>query len=95
MTRGSIDFALPIIASAALVGLALGAAYFACLRVTVRAYAASTGRGAAVALTCARLIGAALVFTIAARFGAGALLAAFGGFLVARAIAVRRKWRVI
>ncbi len=95
MTRESFDFALPIVASAALVGFALGAGYFACLRFTVRAYVASTGLRAVVALTCARLIGAVIVFSIAARFGAGALLAAFGGFLVARTIAVRRKWRVV
>ncbi len=94
VTRGSFDFALPILAGAALVGFALGTGYFACLRFTVRAHVAGTGRGAAVALTCARLIGAVLVFTIAARVGAGALLGAFAGFLVARTIAVRRKWRL-
>jgi len=95
MRQGSLEFALPIVVSAALVGFALGMGYFACLRLTVQAYVARTGWRAAAALTCARLIGALIVFSIAARFGAGALLAAFGGFLIARTIALRRKWKVV
>ncbi|HLN49861.1 MAG TPA: ATP synthase subunit I [Steroidobacteraceae bacterium] len=94
MKQISLDFALPIVASAALVGFALGMSYFASLRLTVQAYAAPRGWRAAMALTGARLIGALIVFSIAARFGAGALLAAFGGFLIARTVAMRRQWRV-
>lgn len=90
----SLEFAMPIVVCAALIGLALGMGYFACLRLTVQACLARTGWRAPVALTCARLIGALMVFAIAARFGAGALLAAFGSFLIARTFALRRKWRI-
>ncbi len=70
-------------------GLAFGWGYFSALRRGVAAYVASGGFWPTVGWLLARLAAAALFFTFAVHWGAGPLLAAFLGFLVARHFAVR------
>jgi hypothetical protein len=89
---GSINL-ITLAATWAATGLMLGAAYFAAVRRTVELFAASGSRWMPVALTFARLIGATLFLAVAGQFGATPLLGAFLGFLVARAVALRRAKR--
>jgi len=82
---------LPLAALAgatAIAGFLFGRAYFAMLRWTVASFAARQGWFGPLALTLGRIAAAVVLFAIAARLGAAALLAAFLGFLVARAVAV-------
>ncbi len=84
---------LPIIlhaAGTALSGLAFGLLYFALLRRSALMFARPGGRAAALSLTVGRLAAATALFWLAAQLGAFPLLAALGGFLVARAIALRQ-----
>jgi len=77
---------VPLLASA---GFVLGMAYFASLR---RGVCFSVERRAwrgYMPSALIRIAAAALFFTLAVRWGAPALLAAFAGFLVARHLAVR------
>lgn len=69
-------------------GLILGLAYFETLKRTVTALTSGTVWRVAVPLTLLRVAAIALALAAAARYGATPLLAAFAGFLVARAIAV-------
>jgi NhaP-type Na+/H+ or K+/H+ antiporter len=71
-------------------GIGLGFAYFALMRRSTESYLAGGGWLAPLALTAARLAGAVVVLAVAAHFGAASLLAVFGGFLIARAIVLRR-----
>ncbi|HUK07427.1 MAG TPA: ATP synthase subunit I [Stellaceae bacterium] len=73
----------------AVAGVAFGLIYFAVLRRTSVLLAAGGGWTAPLAFTAARICGAVIFLTLAAELGAASLLAAFIGFLVARAIAVR------
>jgi len=74
---------------AGVIGFALGLAYFAAMRRTVALFAGGRGWLGPLALTLAR-VGAAVLFLAAvAAWGALPLLAAFAGFLVARAQALR------
>lgn len=72
-----------------LFGLALGAAYFAAAWHTVRRFAGGAGAAGVAGLAVLRLAVAAIAFWWAARHGAGPLLAAFAGFLLARFAATR------
>jgi hypothetical protein len=79
-------------ALAAILGLAggiFGLVYFAALRRTTALLAAGAGWSGPLALTLARILGALAFLTLAARLGAVPLLAAFAGFLAARAITLR------
>lgn len=78
------------VAAMLLVGIGLGFAYFAAMRRSAESYLAGRGWIIPLALTAARLAGAVVVLAVAAHFGAGSLLAAFGGFLIARVIVLRR-----
>jgi hypothetical protein len=78
-----------LLGSLALAGFVFGLAYFAALRRTAILFAARRGWLVPLALTLGR-IGAAVVFlAFAAKMGAASLLAAFAGFLLARAVALR------
>lgn len=79
----------PLVAGMAVAGLALGLAYFAALRQTAALLGTGGSRLRPLLLTLARVAGAALAFFFAARLGAAPLLAAFLGFLAARALALR------
>lgn len=80
---------LGIAAAFAAGGLVFGWVYFAALRRTVEFYAAGGGRLVPAVLTLARIAGVIAFLGFAVRFGALPLLAAFLGFLAARALAVR------
>jgi N-ATPase, AtpR subunit len=69
-------------------GLTFGLAYFVVLRRTVDLCAAAHGRLVPAVLTLGRLLAAILLLGVAARMGALPLLASFGGFLLARALAM-------
>jgi hypothetical protein len=86
---GSILANLARIALLAIAGLAFGCAYFAALRRTVDVYVAGRHRFVPAILTLARVAGATVFLVVAVQFGALPLLAAFLGFLVARALALR------
>jgi hypothetical protein len=79
----------------AVAGMALGLCYFALLRQTVRLYGSGRSLFAPVALTLARLAGAAVFLALTARLGALPLLAAFLGFLAARLFALRGARRAV
>jgi F1F0 ATPase subunit 2 len=85
-TLASLWPTAPLLATA---GFVLGMAYFASLR---RGVLLAVERHAWLGYLLSALIriaAAALFFTFAVRWGAPALLAAFGGFLAARYLAVR------
>jgi len=71
-----------------LAGIAAGQAYFAAMRRSLTTFAAG-GRIVPLLLTLGRLASILLFLLLAVRLGALPLLAAFTGFLIARAIAVR------
>jgi F1F0 ATPase subunit 2 len=73
-----------------LLGVLLGAGYFAALRQNVERYVAGRPLGPTVALHLGRLLLAGLAFALIAEAGAAALLGALAGFVFARALAVRR-----
>lgn len=89
MTRGTLAVILPLATAMAAAGLVVGLGYFAALRRTVQLYGAEGNRLAPAVLTVGRIAGAAAFLIVAARLGAVPLLAAFSGFLLARAIALR------
>jgi len=93
MTTATLLHAAPLVAAAALAGLALGLAYFASLRRAVAIFAAGGSWRAPAALTFGRLALAVVVLGAAAKLGPAALLAAFAGFLAARALMLRRQGR--
>lgn len=78
-----------LIAAMVVAGLTFGLSYFSLLRRSVCLYGAGHRRLFPVALTLARLAAAAIFLSFAARLGAPSLLAAFLGFLAARAVALR------
>jgi F1-F0 ATPase (N-ATPase) AtpR subunit len=90
MNDGMLAMNWPLVAAMAVAGLALGLAYFAVLRRTAELLGTGGSRLRPLLLTLARIAVAALAFFFAARLGAAPLLAAFIGFLAARALALRR-----
>ena len=77
----------------AVAGLAFGLVYFASLKRSVSLLVSDKGWLGPLALTLGR-IGAAVGFLfVAAKLGAAPLLAAFIGFLMARALALRAERR--
>ena len=81
---------LVLLAALAASGVLLGRCYFAMLRWSAARYATgrlSAARGLLLAL--ARIVCAAAFFALTARLGALTLLAAFLGFIAARAWALR------
>ena len=75
--------------AAALSGVVLGWAYFRALRAAVERHVGGARAGTLALLTAGRLAGVAIVLVVLARLGAAALLAGFGGFLLARVLALR------
>lgn len=69
------------------VGFGFGSVYFAALREGCARLLA--GRRGALLLAGARLLATLTLMTLVAQRGAAALLALFGGFLLARSLAVR------
>jgi len=83
---------LIVVVSSAALGLAVGFAYLAALRINVRLYVAANARWRPLLLHAARMVAVASMFLALATQGAGPLLGGFLGFLAARLIA--RPWRV-
>lgn len=83
----ALSHALPS-AMAVVAGLVFGLSYFTTLRWTVNLYGSHHNHVGTAALTLGRIASAAVAFTFAARLGALPLLAAFFGFLLARALAL-------
>jgi len=73
----------------ALAGFALGLVYFAALRRSVALFVGRKRWFGLLALTLGRIGAAAGPLFVAAKLGAATLLAAFIGFLMARALALR------
>jgi N-ATPase, AtpR subunit len=76
-------------AAIGLAGFVFGIAYFGAVQRTATLFAAGSGWLAPAALTIARIAAAATLLAYAAKLGAAPLLAAFAGFLLARAVALR------
>lgn len=73
----------------ALLGAALGFAYFHALRLNAQLYVCGGKLWRPVVLHLARIVGVVLAFVLIAPFGAAALLGALAGFVAARFIVVR------
>jgi hypothetical protein len=73
------------IAAFVVIGVLLGAGYFAVLRIEVRRIVGGLPARYAILIHVARLAAAGLVFWVVAQFGAAALLAALAGFTLALA----------
>lgn len=84
---------LLVISAALILGLALGFGYFTAVRHSAQAYLTRGPGVLLVALTLGRILMAAAFFAWAARFGLGAVVSAFAGFLIARSICIRRYGR--
>ena len=82
-----------LMALVAISGLVLGLLYFAALKRSVGLLVGGKGWLGPLALTLGRIGAAVAVLFVAARFGAAPLLAAFIGFLTARAVALRAERR--
>jgi N-ATPase, AtpR subunit len=78
----------------AVLGIALGTAYFASLRRGLRIPAAGHAGLQYLSWAAARIAAAGLFFAFAVRWGLPAILAAFAGFLLARQVAVRAARRL-
>lgn len=76
-------------AAMAIAGLAFGLVYFAAMHKTAALFVAGTGWLRPSALTLGRIGAATMFLSLTATLGATPLLAAFCGFLLARAIALR------
>lgn len=89
MTYEAFALTAGLASSMALAGFIFGLAYFAALRQTATLFASGSGWLVLSALTLGRIGMVTIVLTIAAKLGAVPLLAAFLGFLLARAVALR------
>ncbi len=69
-------------------GIALGLAYFTAMRWSTDAFVQGDDWRRALMLTLVRLAGAAVAFVLIAQAGPVALVSAFVGFLIARALAL-------
>jgi F1F0 ATPase subunit 2 len=90
MNTGSTEL-LRVGAPFVVLGAALGAGYFAALRLNVERYLLGRSPGPAVALHLGRLLLAGVGFALIAQAGAVPLLGALVGFSIARALALRSR----
>ena len=89
MTRETLIAFSSLSITMALIGLSFGLVYFAAMRRTVTFFTAGRGWLVPVALTLGRIGVAIILLGLAAKLGAVSLIAAFIGFLFARAAALR------
>lgn len=82
---------LLLMASAGASGVIFGRGYFVLLRRWVAGFAARGAASRSGASAVARIAAAVAFFTLAAHYGAVALLSAFAGFLLARTLALRTR----
>lgn len=76
-----------------LAGVAVGLVYFAALRSTVTLLTIGGGWSPPATLTLGRILAVVLFLGLAVRLGAWPMLAAFTGFLIARAVALHSAQR--
>jgi len=76
-----------------LAGFVSGRLYFAALKRSVMLFVGGKGWLGPLALTLGRFAAAIAFLSVAAKLGAAPLLAAFIGFLIARAVALRAEMR--
>ncbi len=79
--------------AAGLAGFVLGLFYFAAVERTAALLVARKGLLGPISLTLGRVLAATLFLALAAQFGDASLLSAFLGFLLARAVALRKAGR--
>ncbi len=89
MIRETVALDVELTLATALMGFVIGLVYFAALHKSVVLFATESTRLGASALTIGRIVALAVILSFTARLGATPLLAAFLGFLLARAIALR------
>ncbi len=80
-------------AAAGLAGFVFGLSYFAAVERTAVLLAARKGLLGPILLTLGRIAAATAFLAFAAQFGDASLLSAFIGFLLARAVALRKARR--
>lgn len=83
----------PVTMLMAVAGVIFGFLYFASLKRSVTLFIGGKGWLSSLALTLGRMGAAAAFLIVAAKLGAAPLLAAFIGFLIARALALRAERR--
>ena len=79
--------------AAGVAGFVFGLLYFAAVERTALLLAARKGLIGPISLTLGRVAAATLFLALAAQFGDASLLSAFLGFLLARAVALRKAGR--
>ena len=85
------EFLFLTVLSYAVVGFAMGLAYFAVLRINVRLYLDGTVRWQPLILHGVRIATAVALFWVLATQGAASMLAGLTGFVTARFVALRWK----
>ena len=93
MTHTSLIAHPELTVMTALAGLMFGLLYFATLKRSVTLLVDGKGWLGPVALTLGRIAAAVALLVVAAKLGAAPLLAAFIGFLLARALTLRAERR--
>jgi hypothetical protein len=93
MTSATFSSMPELAAAMGFAGFAFGVLYFAILRWAVMFFAVRRDWLAPIALTLGRVGAAAVFLVFAAKLGAASLIAAFLGFLFARALALRAVMR--
>ncbi|MGO9006661.1 MAG: ATP synthase subunit I [Beijerinckiaceae bacterium] len=89
MNQPTLTATLLITIAMAAAGFVFSLAYFALLRKTAILFAAGRGWSVPLALTLGRFVAVTILLGAAAKLGATSLLAAFAGFLLARALSLR------
>ena len=93
MTHNALSIDPELTIAMAVAGLAFGWVYFASLKHSVALFVGGKGWLGPLALTLGRIGAAGAFLLVAAKLGAAPLLAAFIGFLMARALALRAERR--
>jgi N-ATPase, AtpR subunit len=93
MTRNALSMDPGLTVFMAVAGIVFGLVYFATLKLSVTLFVAGKGWFGPTALTLGRIGAAVALLYVAAKLGAAPLLAAFIGFLMARAWALRAEGR--
>jgi hypothetical protein len=93
MTNAITFLVIELAITMACAGFSFGLLYFAALERTVSLFAAGYGWLSLLPFTLGRIAAAGIFLGLAAKLGAISLLAAFAGFLLARAVALHAERR--
>jgi hypothetical protein len=88
MTNATTFLVVELAITMACAGFGFGLLYFAALKRTTSLFIAGCGWLGPLALTLGRIAAAGIFLGLTAKLGAVSLLAAFAGFLLARAVAL-------